>query len=168
MLRLIIDKLGDGHDDLFLKIDNMPSFIGISDSYFVLDFLEIDEKEIKNQNITEDSILSFGAIKLIDYWIDKIKALESGQVTFIPFDLRDEYIGGLDIEKTKLGYKVKITSTDKIHGFEVCKSNIDNLVEENKLTFIQANKTEWLISEQSLYDGLEWSKKEITNAQQCV
>lgn len=168
MLRLIIDKLGDGHKDLFMKIDNMPSCIRISDSYFILDFLEIDEKEIKNQNITEDSILSFGALKLIDYWIDKIKSIEKGQVKFIPFDLRDEYIGGFDIENTKLGYKVKITSTDKIHGFEVCKSNIDKLVEENKSNFSQDDKFEWLISEQSIFDGLEWSKKEITNAQHMV
>lgn len=161
MIRLIIDRLGSGHDDLFLKIDLMPSFSRTADSYYLFDFLEIDESEIEKQKINSDSILAFGAVKLIDYWTERIKSIEKGQVKFIPFDLWDEYIGGLRIEKTKLGYKVKLASTDKIHGYGVGKSNLDRQIEESNLTFTEDEKAEWLISEQALFDGLEWSKSEL-------
>lgn len=46
-MRLIIDPLGDGHHDLFLKIDVMPSQIKIANSYYLFDFLEISQEEIK-------------------------------------------------------------------------------------------------------------------------
>ena len=105
--------------------------------------------------------MASGTIKLIDYWTDRIKSIEKGQAKFIPFDLWDEYIGGLRIEKTKLGYKIKLTSTDKIQGYGVGKSNLDKQIEESKLTFIEDEKAEWLISEQALFDGLEWSKNEL-------
>ena len=161
MIRLIIDKLGSGHNDLFLKIDLMPSFSRTADSYYLLDFLEIDDFEIEKLKISDDSILSFGAIKLLDYWTNRIKTIEKGQAKFIPFDLWDEYIGGLRIEKTKLGYKVNLISTDKIHGYGVGKSNLDKQIEDSKLTFIEDEKAEWLISEQALFQGLEWSKSEL-------
>ena len=161
MIRLIIDKLGIGHDDLFLKIDLMPTFLRTADSCYFLDFLEIDDSEIEKYKINPDSILAFGAVKLIDYWTERIKSIEKGQVKFIPFDLWDEYIGGLRIEKTKLVYKVKLASTDKIHGYGVGKSNLDSQIEESKLAFTEDEKVEWLISEQALFDGLEWSKNEL-------
>jgi len=40
MIRLIIDKLGNAHNDLFFKIDAIPSIIKIADSYFLYDFLK--------------------------------------------------------------------------------------------------------------------------------
>lgn len=161
MIRLIIVKLGNGHDDFFLKIDLIPSCSRTADSCYLSDFLEIDDSEIEKLKSKDDSILAFGAIKLIDYWTERIKAIEKGQVKFIPFDLWDEYIGGLEIEKTKLGYKVKLSSTDMIHGYGVDKSNLDEQIKENKLTFTGDEKAEWLISEQALFDGLEWSKNEL-------
>ena len=141
----------------------MPIFSRTADSYYLLDFLEIDDSEIEKLKISDDSILSFGAIKLIDYWMDRIKTIEKGQAKFIPFDLWDEYIGGLRIEKTKLGYKVKLASTDKIYGYGVGKSNLDKQIEANKVNFVEDEKAEWMISEQALFDGLEWSKKELKN-----
>jgi hypothetical protein len=161
MVRLLIDKLGSGHDDLFLKIDLIPSYSRTADSYYLSDFLEIDDSEIESLKRSDDSILSFSAIKLLDYWAERIRSIEKGQVKFIPFDLWDEYIGGLEIEKTKLGYKIKLSSTDKIHGYGVGKSNLDEQIEVNKLTFTEDKKAQWLISEQALFDGLEWSKNEL-------
>ena len=161
MIRLIIDNLGSGHDDLFLKIDLMPSFTRTADSYYLFDFLEIDDSEIEELKSKGDSILAFAAIKLIDYWTERIRTIEKGQVKFIPFDLWDEYIGRLEIEKTKLGYKIKLSSTDKIHGYGVGKSNLDEQIKVNKLSFTQDEKAEWLISEQALFHGLEWSRNEL-------
>ncbi len=161
MIRLIIDKLGNGHNDLFLKIDLVPSYLKIADSYYLFDFLEINDSQIEKQRTSADSILPFGVIKLIDYWTERIKSIEKGQIKFIPFDLWDEYIGGLLFEKVKNGYKVKLTSTDKIHGYEICKSNLDKQIQEKELTFKEVEKTEWQISEQALFDGFEWSKSEL-------
>lgn len=161
MIRLIIDKLGTGHDDLFLKIDVTPSFSRTADSYYLFDFLEISDAEIDEQENSGTSILSFGAIKLIDYWTERIQSIEKGQVKFIPFDLWDEYIGGFEIEKSKLGYNIKLVSTEKLRGYAVSKSTIDAQIAEINFNFSQDIEAVWLIEEQALFDGLEWSKNEL-------
>ena len=160
MIRLIIDKLGDGHNDFFLKVDSMPSYSKTADSYYISDFLEIEDYVI--ENLKSEDVIKYKAIQLVDYWTEKIKTIEKKQSRFIPFDLWDEYIGGFLFEKTKLGFKVKMVYTDIIHGYEVSKSNLDGLIVENNLRFIEEENAEWLIGEDALYGGLQWSKNEIT------
>ena len=99
MVRLIIDKCGNGHNDIFLKIGSIPSFEKVFDSYYLFDFLEFNQSRINKQNTKNSSILTFSVLKLLNYWIERIKSIENGQVKFIPFDLQDEYIGGLEVEK---------------------------------------------------------------------
>lgn len=161
MIRIFIDKLGDGHKDLFLKIDSLPNYLKTADSYYLLDFLETSEEEIETSKLEREEILKKGILRFIDYWTERIKEIEKGHNKFMPFDLSDEYIGGLLIEKTKFGYKSIPVYTDKIHGYAVTKSNLDRQIEENKLTFINDEQVDWLISEQSLFDGLKWSRQEI-------
>lgn len=153
MIRLIIDKLGTGHDDLFLKIDSMPSYSKTSDSYYLAHFLELDYNDSES--------LRRASIDLINYWIDLIKELENGQSQFLPFDLWDEYIGGLLIQKTKFGFKTKIVFTDMIHGYEVSKSTIDMLIKDKAIDFIFEENAEWVISEKAFLEGLDWSINEI-------
>lgn len=161
MIRLIIDKLGSGHDDLFLKIDTIPSYSRTADSYYLFDFLEISETDIEKLYLKGDEILKYGVCQFIDYWKDRIQSIEKGQKRFIPFDMWDEYIGGFLVEKTKLGFKIKLVSTDKIHGYAIGKSSLDEQIESNNITFKEDDKAEWLISEVSLFEGLEWSKIEL-------
>ena len=161
MIRLIVDKLGSGKNDLFLKIDLMPSFLKTADSYYLFDFLEIAKTDIETLKISDEKILSYCAIQLIDYWEERIKSIEKGQIKFIPFDFSDEYISGFTLEKSKIGYKIKLVWTDKIQGYAVNKSSLDKQIKENKLIFTQDEKIEWLISEKALFDGLEWSKNEL-------
>jgi len=163
MIRLIIDKLGGGHDDLFLKIDPMPSYSKIADSYYLLDFLEISDTDLQELNLTENETLKYKAAELLRYWINRIKQIGNGQKTFIPFDLSDEYVSGLMFEKTKLGFKTKIVYTDKIHGYAVGKSNLDNQIENNKIEFIEEEHAEWLVEEDELFGGLDWSIRELTS-----
>ena len=160
MIRLIIDKLGTGHDDLFLKIDSMPSYSKTADSYYLLDFLEIDWDDSCDQHNDSEAI-RVGCVELLKYWIEILKNIEKGQTRFLPFDMWDECIGGLLIEKTKLGFKTQIGFTDKIHGYEVGKSNIDKLINERQIDFKFEEKAEWLISEDSFFGGLDWSINEI-------
>jgi len=161
MIRLIIDKLGTGHDDLFLKIDSIPSYSKTADSYYLLDYLEIDFNSQENQHSNLEAI-QIGSVELIKHWIEIIKSIEKGQTRFLPFDLWDEYIGGLLVEKTNLGFKTKIAFSDLIHGYEVNKSVIAKLIGDNKLIdFKFEEKAEWLIGEQALFEGLEWSIREI-------
>ncbi len=62
MIRLIIVKLGNGHDDFFLKIDLIPSCSRTADSCYLSDFLEIDDSEIEGLKRSDDSILSLSAV----------------------------------------------------------------------------------------------------------
>jgi hypothetical protein len=159
MIRLIIDKLGDGNNDLFLKVDSMPSYLKTADSYYLKDFLEIEDTVF--ENLKSEDVIRYDANLLVDYWHDRIKTIEKKQPTFIPFDLWDEYIGGLLFEKIKLGIKVKMVSTDKIHGYEVTKSNLDRLIEERRIEFNEEEMSEWLMGIDVIFNGLKWSKDEI-------
>ena len=162
MIRLIVDKLGSGHHDLFLKIDAMPEHVQIADSYFVFDFLEISDEKYKKMNFQDNQALIYGIIELLNYWKVRIRGIEKGQKKFIPFDLSDQYIGGLMIEKTKLGFKAKIVCTDKIQGLSIGKSNLDEQIFNNKIDFEDSTDKEWLISEESFFYGLDWSINELT------
>jgi hypothetical protein len=162
MIRVIIDKLGSGHHDLFLKIDATPDYSVTADSYYLFDFLEISDSEFEKLNLKEGEMLKYGTVELLKYWIDRIKHIEKGQQTFIPFDLSDEYIGGLLLEKTKLGFKTKRVTSDKIHGYGVGKSNLDKQIADNNVNFIGEGQAEWLIGEEALFNGLDWSIKELT------
>ncbi len=64
------------------------------------------------------------------------------------------------LEKTKLGFKIKIVFTDEIQGYGVGKSDLDNIMDEHKVKFTE-DGNEWLIGEDALYKGLEWSEQEI-------
>lgn len=160
MIRVIIDKLGSGHDDMFLKIDLMPTYSKTADSYYLFDFLGITDSEFEQIKSTDSEVLKYGIVELLKYWIKRIRSIERGQKKFIPFDLWDEYIGGLMLEKTKLGFKTKIVYTDNIHGYEVSKSNLDKLVEDKKIDFIEEEQAEWLIGDDALFKGLNWSINE--------
>ena len=161
MVRIIVDKLGSGHDDLFLKIDNIPTYTKAGDSYYLLDFLEISDEELKNKGIENGQVLNFATTKLIDYWNIRIgKAVKETEI-FLPFDFQDEYIGGLLLKETTLGFKTKIVYSDKVHSYEVNKSVFDKVVADRQIKFIDEEKVEWLISHDQIYNGLEWSKNEL-------
>ncbi len=162
MVRIIVDKLGSGHDDIFLKIDNLPTYTKTGDSYYLLDFLEISDEELKNNGIENGQVLNYATIKLIEYWNSIIGKAEKGTEIFLPFDFQDEYVGGLLITETKIGYKTKIVYSDKVHSYEVNKSVFDRVVSDRQIEFKEEEKAEWLISHDQLYKGLEWSKSELT------
>lgn len=162
MVRIIVDKLGSGHDDIFLKIDNFPTYTKTGDSYYLQDFLEISNDELKNVNIENDQQINYITARLIDYWNSRIGNAEKGKEIFLPFDFQDEYIGGILLTETILGFKTNIVFSDKIHSYEVNKSVFDKVVFERKIEFIVEEKAEWLITYEQLLKGLEWSKNELT------
>lgn len=158
MIRLIIDKYGNGHDDLFLKIDLLPTRLIIADSYYLFDFLELTQKEVSPEN----TILSYGAAKLIDFWEERITSLKYGNSTIIPFGMWDEYVDGIIFKKVKLGYKISLFTTQQICGYEISKSNLETLVCRRDIVFSNPEKIEWLISGASLKKGFELSKSELS------
>jgi hypothetical protein len=66
------------------------------------------------------------------------------------------------LEKTKLGFKTKVVYTDKIHGYGVSKSNLDKQIDDNKIDFSEEDQAQWLIGEDALFSGLNWSINEWT------
>jgi hypothetical protein len=161
MIRIIVDKLGSGHDDIFLKIDNLPTYTKIGDSYYLLDFLEISDEELKDNHIEDGHALNYATTKLIDYWNYRIGKAKKGTEIFLPFDFQDEYVGGLLLMETSFGFKTKIVYSDKVHSYEVNKSVFDKVVDDRQIEFIDEEKAEWLISHDQIYKGLEWSKTEL-------
>jgi len=152
-MRLIIDKLGNGHHDLFLKIDILPAYSQSADSYYLSDFLEITG--------SEDN-LKYIATEFLKYWKARIESIRIGESKFIPFDLSDEYLGGLMIKKTKIGYKITIVHTRNIHGYGVTVSNIDEQIKDKNIQFEASENQEWVISEEVIFQGLDWSLSEIS------
>lgn len=79
-MRLIIDPLGDGHHDLFLKIDLIPSQLKIADSYYLFDFLEISQEEIKAIKQQQMTPIAYGALRLIEYWANRILSMSKRSI----------------------------------------------------------------------------------------
>lgn len=161
MIRILVDKLGSGHADIFLKIDNLPTYTKTGDSYYLLDFLEISDGELKNNSIDDGHVLNYATIKLIDYWNYRIGKVKKGTEIFLPFDFQDEYVGGLLLKETNFGYKTKIVYTDKVHGYEVNKSVFDKVITDRQIEFTDEETAEWLISHEQIFKGFEWSKNEF-------
>jgi len=161
LIRIIVDKLGSGHADLFLKIDNFPTYSKTGDSYYLLDFLEIDEDEIERLNLSEENWLKYATSALVDYWNKRIAQSKKGNQIFLPFDFQDEYIGGLLLNETAQGYKTNVGYSPKIRGYEVNKSVFDEVLSERKIEFQLEENAEWRLSHKQIFDGLEWSKNEL-------
>jgi hypothetical protein len=159
VIRVIIDKLGNGHNDLFLKIDSFPYFSKTGDSYYLLDFLELTEEDLEEQGVNGQDVLKNATIKLIIYWNSRI-GTESKEI-FLPFDFQDEYVGGLLLKATAEGFVIKYVYSDRLHGYEVNQSVLDNLIEERKIKFIDEEPVEWLISHEQLQEGLSWTLEEL-------
>jgi hypothetical protein len=137
MIRVLIDELGDGHDDIILKIDAMPTFTQIGDLYYMADFLGLDPEKI-------DKVPDDLGIEYLKYVQDKIENLKKRE-TFIIFDISDQYIGGLLISEGKKGLlKTSYVTTDKIHGYEFDNQTIDDLIQERQPDFDKENN--WLLS----------------------
>lgn len=162
MIRLTFDKTGTGHDDLFLRIGTEPAYLKTADSYYLFDFLEISDEEIKSKNLKGQQLLSFGLIRLLDYWTSRIASIEPGQCTFLPFDFSDEYVGGLLTEARATDFKLKPVWTDQIHGYAVGQSNLDAQIKNKNLLFKHEVEAEWIIDQQTLLDDLELSKKDLS------
>ncbi|WP_266203186.1 hypothetical protein [Pontibacter kalidii] len=159
MVRVIIDKLGTGHSDLFLKIDNFQTFSKTGDSYYLLDFLELTEERLEERDVNKQDALKYATSKLINYWNSRI-GTESKEI-FLPFDFQDEYVGGLLLKVTEEGFVTKYVYSDRIHGYEINQSVFDKLIEERKIEFMNEEPVEWLISYEQLQKGLSWSLEEL-------
>jgi len=161
MIRLIVDSGGDSHNTLFVIIDSNPWHIELADTYHLYDFFEITDEEFKRLNLRDDQVIKYSAILLVKYWIDRINTMQKGEKKFIPFDISDQYIGGFLIEKIRNDFKIKLVWTDKTPGYWVSKSTVD--LELNEDDFKNSKESEWLISDEGLLIGLNWSLKELSN-----
>lgn len=148
MIRLLLDELANGHNDLTLKIDLTPSLAKFGDLYYLSDFLEIDPEKI--ERVPQDLVIEY-----LDYFKRKLQKHQSGEM-FLPFDLSDEYIGGLMVEPAQKGLKkIKYVWTGEISGYEISEVTLDEIINERKPTW--KTESEWLIGLESSLDGLNWS-----------
>ena len=148
MIRILIDERGDGHDDIFLKVDSLPSFLQVADLYFMSDFLKIDPNEI--EKIPQELGIAY-----INYLKTQLSTLNDKE-KFIAFDLSDQYIGGLLVSKKKKGLlQINYGITQKLSGFSINIDTIDNTLNETGPEF--SRERDWLLSYDNIIENLNWS-----------
>lgn len=148
MIRILIDELGDGQKDIFLKVDTIPTFAQIADLYYMTDFLCLVPDKL-------EKVSNHLAVQYINYVKNRVNNLGSSE-SFIIFDFSDQYIGGLFVSKSKKGLiKTSHGTTQDITGPEIDKRVLDRLLKERKPKFDRQG--EWLISQESIFDGVDWS-----------
>lgn len=152
MIRVLIDELGDGHDDIILKIDEVPTFSQIGDLYYMADFLRLDPDKI-------DKVPDDLGVEYVNYVKDKFDKLDDSE-TFIIFNIQDEYIEGLLVSKKKKGLiQTYYGTTTDIHGYEIDRDVLDRLIQERTPTF--ERQGDWLLNMDSITKGLDWSIEKI-------
>lgn len=152
MIRILIDERGDGHSDVFLKVDAMPSFLQVADLYFMADFLKLDPDKI-------DRVPQDLGVAYINYLKTQLANLDDKE-KFIVFDLSDQYIGGLLVTKKKKGLlKINYGRTQKLCGFSIDIDSIDKTLNETKPKF--SRERDWLLPYDSIIENLNWSIDKI-------
>lgn len=148
MIRILFDEVGDSHSDIFLKVDAMPPFLQVADTYFLGNFLD---KEFETK---KDVVIGY-----LDYFREQLQGLKDEQV-FIVFDFSDQCVGGLFVTKEKKGViKVEYGWTKENTGLGVNQQSIANLLGDNKKEF--KIDRDWLLSKEAVIEGLTWSIEKI-------
>jgi hypothetical protein len=148
-MRLIIDKLGSGHHDIFLKIDVLPEIVKVADSYYLGDFFGLDTE-----------YLSAKVKALINYWETRIKSIDKEGKVFLPFELCDEYVGGVVVCRNKIGFILEYAYTQQLHGYAIGRYNLDEKLSKDDVVF-EVEGVEHLISKDLLLNGFKWSLEEL-------
>ena len=160
MVRIIIDKLGDGHHDIFLIVDMIPKRLYVADSFYLQNFLELQNQDFLN--LSNEDILKKEIMELLKHWRSLLKMVNKHQQVFLPFALSDECMGGLLLNKNRRGFKLAYVFTTNLNGHSNSKSNLYQDVLYNQTGFFVSNDgIEWLIDEEVLLNGLSWSINEL-------
>lgn len=105
-----MDRRIEGHTNLLLNLQPI-NFSQVADTYyFALDnsFRHGDESE-------EKVILNIK--RLLECWLDAVKNLGSSEVSYLPFDFSDQYIGCIRVEGVDANnLSVSYGSTRKFEG----------------------------------------------------
>jgi len=151
MIRVFFDELGNGHRDMFLKIDVLPTFLQVAGTYYLSNLC------IKPPETKKDL-----ANVYLNYFQGLIERIEGNEEIFIAFDLSDEYVGGLFLSSGKKELiKVEYGWTQEIGGWEFNpKVMEEDLIEHKKHFKIER---EWQINKASVFEGLGWSHERVRN-----
>lgn len=111
-----------GHKDLTLVFDELE-LTEVADSYyFAIDNLFLPENESKDKVIL---VLK----NLMDAWVKRVLMLLVNDVTFLPFDFSDQYLGCFRVEQiNNKEISVCYGFTANVSGFEIPPSSIDNFL----------------------------------------
>lgn len=141
MIRLLVDDKGTGHKDIYLKIDVLPEFLQVADSYYLYEFLGVRGEDSSN------TIIEL-AIEYLNYFLKELDGLGSGN-KFIPFDLSDQYIGGLMLSPIAKGLlPVSYVFTTEIQGHSITRTSLKETLTQKTPGFQLLQK--WMISEKAI------------------
>jgi len=132
MIKISVEKTYRQSYNLVLRVGREPLYTSHADSYYLFDFVCF-----AGENITDNLLktLQDGLAALIEFWMDCIGKYKEKKI-FLPFDLSDEYVGGLllvpgDNKVINLFYAY----TKKWIGPCINKHNVDVLVNEDNNQF---------------------------------
>lgn len=159
MIRVFIDKLGNGHTDIFIKIEGLVDRLEIADSYFLADFLEL--KEVDFKKVDQDKLINLKVSELLKLWKSKVEQIERNEIEFLLFDLSDQGISGLLMEGKKHGINLKVVYSTELQGYNINKSLLNDKVKNNTVIFKDKDDNQWIKSKESILKGIEWSLNEL-------
>jgi len=116
------------HQDILLNIDEInlnqlaDSYYFAIDNFFNAQNYSTDQKVVKNIN------------SLLQHWINTVKVLPANQVTFLPFDFSDQYLGCLKVKKISTNDDLLISYgyTIKFNGSNIAPSKLADFVISEK------------------------------------
>lgn len=146
MIRLLVDDKSTGYKDLYLKIDVVPEFLQIADSYYLYDFLGIRGED------SSKTIIDL-AIEYLNFFMKELDGLGSGK-TFVPFDLSDQCIGGLMLSPAAKGLlSVSYVFTTEIQGHSITMASLKEILKQKTPGFQLVQK--WIISKEAIRYEIE-------------
>lgn len=147
MLRILFDEEGDGHSDLFVKVDSMVSSVYVADSYFL--------HEMYPGGSREENIVAF--LKDLQ---QRFANLVSDELAFIPFGYFDQCLEGFFVKKQRKGLiRLKVVSTENSSALNY---NPDDVLREFQTNENQLfSEDTLLISGEAIKNGLDWSIQRI-------
>jgi hypothetical protein len=146
MLNINYIDNGQHHKDLVLRIDELPTYHSIADTYYLSDFME-SKAELPFNSVVKE---------FLEYWKTRIEDIKHNAV-FIPFDLSDEYVGGIVIKPNEVGYTVNPCHSKELNGWGTNIDTISKLDIGKEGLFIYDDKNEFLTTKESLLQGINRS-----------
>lgn len=149
LIYIELDTESDGHSDLIVELPKMKMNERFDSYYFQVECEPFEITDIK-QAISN----------LIEYWKDKIIAMDSAEPIYMPIDFSDEYIGCFRLESVNGKIKMQY-GFSRTNGFGISPSNPGDFYKLVKDFELLTDYLTIEVSKKELIDSLIKNIKEL-------